>query len=219
MVSPSGYTALDLIGYTDRGNYSVSANYVRNDLVHYNGDIWRVLVDDTTGITPAEGVNYTIFIESPTNATAESIAPIEGVTATKAHAQGTQLYYNDVLYDVIANIAIGDTLTVGTNIQTAKTITEQIADVESALDTQGTTLSSQIAKCEALKIEIASFSSLPQTVSNANIESDMICVHSELGTPSAQVSDWTVSTSNGSLVVSGSISGSTTLTLYLIKSR
>lgn len=219
MVNPSGYTALDLIGYTDRGNFNLSANYVRNDLVHYNGDIWRVLVDDTTGITPTEGVNYTIFVESPTNATAESIAPIENATASKAHAQGTQLYYNDKLYKVIANIAIGDTLTVGTNIQASDTITEQIAKVASDLTTQGNTLSSQIAKCEVLKLDVASFSSLPQTISNANIESDMVCIHSELGTPSAQVSDWTVTTSNGSLVISGSISGSTTLTLYLIKSR
>ena len=76
-----------------------------------------------------------------------------------------------------------------------------------------------IAKCEVLKIEIASFSSLPQTVSNANIESDMVCIHSELGTPSAQTSDWTVTTYSGSAVISGTISGSTTLTLYLMKSR
>ena len=72
---------------------------------------------------------------------------------------------------------------------------------------------------EVLVIDIASFSSLPKTVSNANITSDMVVVNSTLGTPSAQTDDWTVSTSSGSLTVSGSISGSTTATLYLMKSR
>ena len=144
MVSPTGYTALDLIGYTDRGNYNASANYVKNDLVHYNGNIWRVLVDDTTGITPAEGVNYTIFVELPADATAESIAPVEEATSTRAYTTGKQLYFNDKLYKVIANISVGDTLTVGSNIQLSATVTEQIADLESDLDTQGTTLSSQI---------------------------------------------------------------------------
>jgi len=66
MVEPSGYTSLGLIGYTDRGAYSGAANYVKNDLVHYGGSVWRVLIDDTTGITPTEGANYTIFISDPT---------------------------------------------------------------------------------------------------------------------------------------------------------
>lgn len=135
MVNPTGYTALDLIGYTDKGTYSVSATYVKNDLVHYNGNIWRVLVDDTTGITPTEGVNYTIFIESETNAIAESIAPVEQVISTHSYSIGEQLYYNEILYDVIANIAIGDTLTVNTNIQAADTITEQISAVKQNLST------------------------------------------------------------------------------------
>lgn len=72
---------------------------------------------------------------------------------------------------------------------------------------------------EVLVIDIASFSSLPKTVSNSNITSDMVVVNSELGTPSAQTGDWTVTTSNGSLTITGTISGSTTLKLYLMKSR
>ena len=72
---------------------------------------------------------------------------------------------------------------------------------------------------EVLVIDIASFSSLPLTVSNASITSDMVVVNSTLGTPSSQTGDWTVSTSNGSLTISGTISGSTTATLYLMKSR
>ena len=70
-----------------------------------------------------------------------------------------------------------------------------------------------------LVIEVESFSSLPQTITNANITSDMVVVNSVLGIPSAQTSDWTVTTANGSATVAGSISGATTLTLYLMKSR
>ena len=82
-------------------------------------------------------------------------------------------------------------------------------------------VSTSISGSETLIIDIASFSSLPKTVSNSNIESDMIAVNMVLGTPSAQTGDWTITTANGSLTISGTsaISGSTTATLYLMKSR
>lgn len=81
-------------------------------------------------------------------------------------------------------------------------------------------LETNASELRILKVTIASFSSLPQTVNNANITTDMVCIHSELGTPSAQTSDWTINTDTaGQVTVSGSISGSTTLTLYLAKSR
>lgn len=67
MVEPTGYTALDLIGFTDRGPYDPDANYVKNDLTHVGNSIWLCKIDDTTGITPTEGANWTIFIESATS--------------------------------------------------------------------------------------------------------------------------------------------------------
>lgn len=74
---------------------------------------------------------------------------------------------------------------------------------------------------KALVLSVSSFSSLPKTVTNSKITSDMVVLKAELGTPSAQTADWTVTTSNGSLQITGTnaISGSTTLKLYLIKSR
>ena len=72
---------------------------------------------------------------------------------------------------------------------------------------------------EVLVVTIASFSSLPHTITNANITSDMVVVNSVLGTPSAQTGDWTVTTADGSATITGSISGETSLTLYLMKSR
>ena len=110
MVNPTGYTALDLIGFTDKDTYSSSANYVKNDLVHYGGNIWRCLIDDTSGIAPAEGVNWTLFIGEPTNLVERIIAPVETDPATNAWAVGRQIIFNDNLYEVIAAITAGDAL-------------------------------------------------------------------------------------------------------------
>ena len=130
---PTGYTALDLVGFTDKGNYNSNTYYVQNDLVHDAGNIWRCLIDDTHGITPTEGANWTIFIAEPTDMAEAIIAPIEYSPATAAHSAGDQLIYNDTLYKVIAAIAIGDSLTVGTNIQAARKIVYQISATESII--------------------------------------------------------------------------------------
>lgn len=85
---PSGYTALDLIGFTDKGDYDSTANYVKNDLVHHNNSIWRCLVDDTTAVTPAEGANWTVYIQNGT--TLNGMADVNLTTP----ANGDLLRYN-----------------------------------------------------------------------------------------------------------------------------
>ena len=110
MVNPTGYTALDFIGFTDKGTYAANVNYVKNDLVHYGGNIWKILVDDTIGITPAEGTSYTLFIGEPTNLVERIIAPLEKNPATIAYGVGRQIIYNNYLYEVVKNIAVGDIL-------------------------------------------------------------------------------------------------------------
>ncbi len=72
---------------------------------------------------------------------------------------------------------------------------------------------------KALKIDISSFSSLPKTVNNENIKADMVVIEKYLSNPAAVVSNWTITASNGSITIAGTISGSTSLTLYLMKSR
>ena len=67
MIEPTGYTALDLIGFTDRGGYDPDAYYVKNDIVTVGNTKWRCLIDDTHNITPTEGVNWTIYLESATS--------------------------------------------------------------------------------------------------------------------------------------------------------
>lgn len=80
-------------------------------------------------------------------------------------------------------------------------------------------VASTIESLATLVLDCGTISSLPTTVTDERITDDMVAVKSEMGTPSAQTGDWIVTTSNGSLSISGTISGSTTLTLYLNKSR
>lgn len=76
-----------------------------------------------------------------------------------------------------------------------------------------------IADLHVLVVDCGTVSSLPVTITNTEITDDMVAMKADLGTPSAQTSDWTIDTSDGSLIISGTVSGSTTLTLYLSKSR
>lgn len=140
MQEPTGYTALDLIGFTDRGNYNPVTNYVKNDLVHYGGSIWRILIDDTMGQTPQEGQYYTVFVKEPTNMIERIMAPLEQNPATQAWAVGRQIINNDYLYEVIAPIAIGDNLVAyeddptNANIKLAPPIETQVLAIKNEAD-------------------------------------------------------------------------------------
>ena len=141
MIEPTGYTALDLVGFTDRGTYAANVNYVKNDLVHYGGSIWRILIDDTIGITPAEGPNYALYIGEPTNLVERIIAPLEDNPATVAYQTGRQIIYNDYLYEVIQDIAIGDVLIAyeddptNANIKLSSPVETQVLALDGRLDT------------------------------------------------------------------------------------
>lgn len=67
-----------------------------------------------------------------------------------------------------------------------------------------------------VKITASSVSSLPLTISNSAITTSMECIHHVLSNPSAQTGDWTVNTDTaGKVTISGTISGTTDITLYL----
>lgn len=108
MTTPSGYTALDFVGYTDKGTYSASATYVKNDLVHYDNSIWRCLLDDTTGQTPAEGTYWTIFINASTIYPVGSIYMSVNATSPASLFGGTWEQLKDRFL-----LAAGDTYAAG----------------------------------------------------------------------------------------------------------
>ena len=79
----------------------------------------------------------------------------------------------------------------------------------------GTDLADTYAK-PPVRITISSVSSLPSTVTGkTEITADMVVQECVLSNPLAQIGDWTVTTTAGGLTVSGSISGTTDITLIL----
>lgn len=99
----------------------------------YNGSTW------STWDELASAASVSTVRDAVTDVE-ETIAPVEASTTfAAAHSIGDQFYQSDVLYEAIAPIDIGDTLTVGTNAKVADTVTEQIATVKSDLTNEVTT--------------------------------------------------------------------------------
>lgn len=69
-----------------------------------------------------------------------------------------------------------------------------------------------------LQISLGTFSSLPISVDDDRIVAEHIVKPSDclLSNPSAQTGDWTVTTTDGRVSVSGSIGGSTSATIWLV---
>lgn len=81
----------------------------------------------------------TYFIGKDTSAkqaVESNIAPVEtdASSSAAAYVVGNQLIVNDILYDVIEPISIGDALTVGTNIDAASKVSTAIKNVASSVD-------------------------------------------------------------------------------------
>ena len=68
-----------------------------------------------------------------------------------------------------------------------------------------------------MRLAIPSFSSLPVTFYDSHIHSNHYVVESYLTNPAAQIGDWTITTASGSVTISGSISGTTAMSLLLTK--
>lgn len=228
MIEPTGYTALDLVGFTDRGPYAANVNYVKNDLVHYGGSIWRILIDDTIGITPAEGTNYTLFMGEPTNLVERIIAPLEDNPATVAYTTGRQIIYNDYLYEVIQNIAIGDVLIAyeddptNANIKLASPVETQVLALDGRLDAAEADIDDlqDAAENKVLFFENVACSATTGnflTKSDAKITADHILTECVFANPAAITTDVTWTTANGSLTLNGTCTSATTATITLVK--
>ena len=109
------------------------------------------------------------------------------------------------------------TINIPTVDQTYSSISTNAQSGVAVASAVATAKAEAIDEIKCLVLTSSSFSFLPQTITNTAITSDMVVINSVLSNPSAQTGDWTVTTSNGSLSISGSISGSTTITLYLMR--
>lgn len=90
------------------------------------------------------------------------IAPIETSVTSKAYAVGDQLYYNGMLYSVIAAIAQGETLVVDTNIELSDKVTEQIKALQGSVDLVNADLQKEVTTRAAL----GAHNLLPNTATN-----------------------------------------------------
>lgn len=69
----------------------------------------------------------------------------------------------------------------------------------------------------SIMLRSSSFNSLPVTITDSHIKTYHYVARCELSNPAAQTSDWTITTSNGSLTIAGSINGSTMVNILLVK--
>lgn len=110
----------------------------------------------------------------------------------------------------------------GGDINTSSSDTTKLSAKISSLNTS-------IGKCEVYVITISNLTSTnssitytyPSSGTDSKIESDMVCINSTLSNPTAQNGDWTVTTSSGSLTITGAFTPNetTNITLYMMKSR
>lgn len=79
------------------------------------------------------------------------------------------------------------------------------------------TIDQEMNKSRPLPLSKSSVSSLPTTITDSRITATMICPPGgmRLSSPSAQGGDWTISTAAGSVTISGTIRGTTTIYLWL----
>lgn len=116
---------------------------------------------------------------------------------------------------IAGGVDLDDSKTTAANVWSANKVQNVVDVVEGEIDA----VDAKVEASKVLVVTTSSFSALPQTINNTNIKTDHVVINSVLSNPAAQTGDWTWTTNNGSIVISGSISGSTTLTLYLAKSQ
>ena len=228
--SPSPYTSLPAMdGVASSGS---SLNYSRGDHVHpsdsskMNLDLLasagELAVFDASGQVEGAGIassDVQLIVGSAVNgniASFDASGQVEdsGIATTEIATQTDLAGYQELVPTaVVSDIAVfdGDGQVIDGAVSISDIATQ--TDLASYLTITG----SEQLKC--IEVVSSSFSTLPQTINDALITADHVVVNSILSHPEAQKTEWTVTTNSGSLTISGTISGSTSITLYLIKKR
>jgi len=163
-------------------------------LLHGNGStVDTVSIGGTGGVAPQA-----------------SVAVVETSPTANAYSAGDLLTWNGVLYRATANIAVGGTLTVGTNI-TAATLAEEVVDVKAGL---AAAVAGGIIKV-AMGQRTETGGSVTWSKSNAAITAAHEVIAYSIVPPTAQVGNLSWTTSAGVISASGNINGTVTLTVIL----
>lgn len=174
MTHPEGYTELGEVGFTDKGPYLSNYSYVKNDIVHYAGSLYKCKIDDTINVTPGENANWTVFIGEPKSLVERIIAPLEDNPATVAYAAGRQIIYDDYLWELIDDVSVGDPLVdydvdpINANIKKASPVETQLleekAKVGNLASLPTAVKTSLVAAINEVVGSIGSLSSLATTI-------------------------------------------------------
>ena len=172
----------------------VDENSKRIASLPFDMEVTKAAVDENAESIEEDASLYQQYTEAVQGAIAEANADIqaeENARIAAVNAEATARANAD------ANLQ--------TNINNLATVINNLATV--------------VQNNKPYTISIEAFSSLPQTITDSKIKSTMKAFNAVLSNPSAQTSDWTITTSNGSMEISGTISGSTSMTMELVECR
>lgn len=126
----------------DRIEKTSTAGAVDTYTIYYNDNTTSTYTVTNGQGAVAEDISFTNNGEGATNVqdavdnTLKLVAPIQlTLTADKTYNVGDQFVYNGLLYEVTATIAQGTPITVGSNVQLADTVAEQLTAINSNLST------------------------------------------------------------------------------------
>lgn len=159
-----------------------------------NVDTYTITYNDGTTSTyevtngagsTASGITFTNNGEGATNVqdavdnTLELIAPIQlTLTANKTYNAGDQFVYEGLLYEVTATIASGTAIIIGSNVQLADTVAEQLTAINSNLT--WTLLKSYTAEYQSETVPITAKELKFVVKSNDSISPEQIYTISEI---------------------------------------
>ena len=226
--SPSPYTSTPAMDGT--ASAGSSANYSRGDHVHPSDtskmDIdltaaaGEVAVFDGLGQVSGAGVTASDFQLIVGTAVQDDLASFNasgqvadsGIALSDVATQTDLAGYQELVAGaVIDDVAVLDATGQVTDSGLALTDIATQTDLSSYL----TIADADDFKC--LVVTASAISTLPYTISDASIKSTHLVVESSFSNSHAQVGEWTATTSTGSLTLSGTIDGTTDVTLYLIE--
>lgn len=110
MPAPQGYVALDLVGFTDKGDYAEGTTYAQNDLVHNDNKIYLSLQDNNTGqALPVSPATETSFWRLWLSGGADDLEALTAEDTSNVTGGGAgQVVVAQTLIDAIANKVMND---------------------------------------------------------------------------------------------------------------
>lgn len=110
MPAPQGYVALDLVGFTDKGDYAAGTTYAQNDLVHSDNRIYLSLQDNNVGqALPVSPDTETEFWKLWLSGGGDDLEALTAEDTSNVTGGGAgQVVVAQTLIDAIANKVMND---------------------------------------------------------------------------------------------------------------